>query len=197
MNKFMTIENKRIMRLSKTSIFYLLILFLFLSSITSFAQIYSTTEGNANFKAKMPFNSYMGKTDRLQGTINFETGKVAFKVPVTSIKTDKDKRDEHMYELLEAKKNPDVVFTGKLIDDFDFDKKGNQSVPVKGGFTLAGTTRQITIPLDLELVSEGTIQLKASWSLLITDYGLERPSIAFIQVNDEHDLSVDALLKEK
>ncbi|MBC8770587.1 YceI family protein [Arenibacter sp. BSSL-BM3] len=193
----MKIKSNRILYLSKTLIFYLSILFLFLSSITSFAQVYSATEGHANFRAKMPFNSYMGKSDRLQGTINFETGKVAFKVPVRSIKTNKDKRDEHMYELLEAKKNPDVVFDGTLIDNFDINKKGNQSVPVKGDFTLAGTTRQITIPLDLELVSEGTIQLKASWTLLITDYGLERPSIVFIQVDDKHELSVDAVLMEK
>jgi len=53
-----------------------------------------------------------------------------------------------MYELLEAKKNPDVVFDGKLIDDFNFDKKANQTVRVKGDFSLAGTTRQITIPIN-------------------------------------------------
>ena len=139
----------------------------------------------------------MGKSDQLQGNINFETGKVNFKVPVKSIKTDKEKRDEHMYELLEAEKNHDVVFDGKLIDDFNFDKKGNQSVRVKGDFTLAGTTREITIPIDLELVSDNTIQLNASWSLFITDYGLERPSIVFLQVNDQHELNLDALLKEK
>jgi hypothetical protein len=45
-------------------------------------------------------------------------------------------------------------------------------------------------------VSKG-IQLNATWSLLITDYGLERPSLAFIKVNDKHDLSVVAVLKEK
>jgi polyisoprenoid-binding protein YceI len=66
-----------------------------------------------------------------------------------------------------------------------------------GDFTLAGVTREITIPIELKLVSEETIQLKASWSLLITDYNLERPSFTFIKVNDKHDLSVDALLEKK
>ncbi|MCM4153525.1 YceI family protein [Arenibacter sp. N53] len=196
MTKFVTIKSKRILILSKKLIFHLLTVLLFLSSHSSYAQVYTTTEGQANFKAKMPFNSYIGKSDRLNGIINFETGKVIFKVPVKSIKTDKDKRDEHMYELLEAEKNSEVVFDGKLIDDFDFNKKTNQTVRVKGDFTLAGTTRQITIPINLELVSEGTIQLTASWSLLITDYGLERPSIVFIQVDDKHDLSVVTVLKE-
>ena len=197
MKKFMKVESEGIFHQYKNLIFQVSILLLFLSSQTFNAQVYSTTDGHANFHAKMPLNTYMGKSDQLQGSINFETGKVAFKLPVKSIKTDKDKRDEHMYELLEAEKNPNVLFDGKLIDEFNFDKKGNQTVKVSGDFTLAGTTRQITVPLELVLVSEGTIQLKASWSLLITDYGLERPSIVFIQVNDEHDLSVDAVLKEK
>ncbi|RAJ12529.1 YceI family protein [Arenibacter echinorum] len=197
MKKFMKVESEGIFFQYKNLIYQVSILLLFLSNNTSNAQVYSTTDGLANFQAKMPLNTYMGKSDQLQGSINFETGKVAFKLPVKSIKTDKDKRDEHMYELLEAEKNPNVLFDGKLIDEFNFDKKGNQTVKVRGDFTLAGTTRQITVPLELVLVSEGTIQLKASWSLLITDYGLERPSIVFIQVNDEHDLSVDAVLKEK
>ena len=197
MKKFMKVESEGIFLQYKNLIYQVSILLLFLSSQTFNAQVYSTTDGLANFQAKMPLNTYMGRSDQLQGSINFETGKVAFKLPVKSIKTDKDKRDEHMYELLEAEKNPNVLFDGKLIDEFNFDKKGNQTVKVRGDFTLAGTTRQITVPLELVLVSEGTIQLKASWSLLITDYGLERPSIVFIQVNDEHDLSVDAVLKEK
>ncbi|MEG3659949.1 YceI family protein [Arenibacter palladensis] len=197
MKKFMKVESEGIFHQYKNLIFQVSILLLFLSSQTFNAQVYSTTDGLANFQAKMPLNTYMGRSDQLQGSINFETGKVAFKLPVKSIKTDKDKRDEHMYELLEVEKNPNVLFDGKLMDDFNFDKKGNQTVKVSGDFTLAGTTRQISVPLELVLVSEGTIQLKASWSLLITDYGLERPSIVFIQVNDEHDLSVDAVLKEK
>ena len=193
----MKVESKRILCLSKNLSFYVSLLLLVLVSNTSYAQEYTTTEGNANFKAKMPLNSYMGKSDRLHGSINFETGEVAFKVPVKPIKTDKDKRDEHMYELLEAEKNPNVVFDGKLIDDFYFDKKTVQTVRVQGDFTLAGTTRQITVPIDLKLVSEGEIQLYASWSLLITDYGLEPPSIVFVKVNDKHDLSVDAVLQAK
>ena len=197
MKKFIKVKSEGILYPYKNLIFQISILFLFLSSKTFNAQVYSTTDGLANFQAKMPLNTYMGKSDQLQGSINFETGKVAFKVPVKSIKTDKDKRDEHMYELLEAEKNPNVLFDGKLIDEFNFDKKGNQTVKVRGNFTLAGTTRKITVPLDLVLVSEGEIQLKASWSLLITDYGLKRPSIVFIQVDDKHDLSVDAVLKTK
>lgn len=116
---------------------------------------------------------------------------------VKTIKTGNKKRNEHMYELVETEKNPNVVFKGKFIDEFNFKESTTQTVKAKGDFTLAETTRQITIPIDLEIVSKGTIQLNASWSLLITDYNLERPSFAFIKVNDKHHLSMDAFLEEK
>jgi polyisoprenoid-binding protein YceI len=196
MKNFIIVEFTMVLCLCKKWTFLIFTLLLILSSNNAIAQIYATNGVHANFSAKMPFNSYMGKSDQLQGDINFETGEVAFKLAVTSIKTDKDKRDEHMYELLETKKNPYVLFDGKLIDEFKFDKNTNQSVKVKGNFTLAGVTRQIIVPLNLKLTPDGAIQLYASWSLLITNYGLERPSIAFIQVNDKHDISVDAVLKE-
>jgi len=180
----------------KNLIFISWVLFMLVGGNASFAQVYSTEDGDALFKAEMLLNSYKGESDRLQGTINFETGNIAFTVPVKSIKTGKDKRDEHMYELLETKKNPNVVFEGNLIDNFDFDKKAEQTVKVKGNFTLGGTTRQIRFNINLEPVAKG-LQLNASWSLLITDYNLKRPSVVFIKVNDKHDLSVNALLKER
>ncbi len=194
--KFIEMKNNRHLPTFKKLILPISLLLLLMGSHTSFAQVYATQDGSASFEAEMPLNSYTGESNQLKGTINFETGKVAFTVPVKSIKTGKDKRDEHMYELLEVQKFSNVVFEGKLIDEFDLDKEFEQTVKAKGDFILAGTTRQITVLLNLDPVSKG-IQLNASWSLLITDYGLERPSLMFIKVNDKHDLSVDALLKQK
>ena len=179
------------------NLIYLLIILLFSSNVSIKAQNYIVKEGTASFKAKMPLNSYIGKSDDLQGTIGFKDGTLTFSVPVKSIKTDNEKRDGHMYDLVKAEKKTNVVFEGKFMDDFNFEEKATQTLNAKGDFTLAGVTREITIPIELKLVSEDTIQLTASWSLLITDYNLERPSLVFIKVNDKHDLSVDAILTKK
>ncbi len=180
----------------KGLIFYLLIALFFTGNHIATAQVYGTENGYASFEAEMPLNSYTGETDRLNGSIDFETGQVAFRVPVKTIKTGKEKRDEHMYELLEAEKNPHVIFEGKLIGDFDLDKRTEQTVKVKGDFTLGGTSRTVTIGIHLKPVEKG-LQMKASWSLFITDYNLERPSLLFVKIDDKHDLKVDALLVKK
>lgn len=178
------------------NVMYFLIL-LFSGNVAMNAQNFMVKEGTASFKAKMPLNSYIGKSDDLQGAIDFKDGALTFSVPVKSIKTDNEKRDGHMYKLVKAEKNSNVVFEGNFMYDFNFEEKATQTLTAKGDFSLAGVTREVMIPIELKLVSEDTIQLKASWSLLITDYNLERPSLAFIKVNDKHDLSVNALLKKE
>lgn len=167
-----------------------------MGSLTISAQVYTVANGNASFDAETPLSSYQGKSSKLQGSIDFETKKIRFSVPVKSITTDIEKRDGHMYELLEVEKNPNVIFEGILGNGIDFGKKTEQTVEAEGNFTLAGTTNKVTIPIVLTPNEKG-LQMTASWSLRITDYNLERPSVMFIKVKDRHDLNVDALLKKK
>lgn len=160
------------------------------------AQIYTIESGSVFFKAKMPLNSYTGKSDQLHGTIDFETGALEFSVPLNSIKTGIKKRDKHMYELLNSEQYPKVTLKGILKKIPNLTLKTKQAIMADGDFTLAGTTQKVTIPIDFTLGEKG-LQMTASWSVLITDYNLELPSFMFIKVKDKHDLSVDALLKEK
>ena len=167
-----------------------------MGSLTAAAQFYTVADGNASFDAETQLSSYQGKSKKLQGSIDFGTKKIDFTLPVKSITTDNERRDGHMYELLEVEKNPNVVFEGILGSGIDFSKNTKQTVEAEGKFTLAGTTNKVTIPLVLT-PSEKGLRMTASWSVLITDYNLERPSFMFIKVKDEHDLSVNSLLKEK
>lgn len=160
------------------------------------AQMYFTKSGSAFFKAKISLNSYTGKSNELQGNIDFETGLLEFSLPVKSIKTGKTKRDKHMYELLKAEENRDVIFKGKLFDDFDPVMKTKQILLVKGDFTLAGVTREVTIRINLKPEENG-LRLSAFWSLLITEYNLKRPRMFFLKVNDKHELGVNMLLVKK
>ncbi len=182
--------------MSFTKHVYLLILFLLVSMNFLPAQTYSTKKGHAQFNAEMPMNSYTGDSDKLVGAINLDTKKVKFILRVQTIKTGIKKRDKDMYKLIDVKENPDITFEGVLIDDFDQKSKEMQQIRVKGEFTLAGVTRTLTIEGTLQNVEKG-IQLNASWSLLISDYNLEQPSLAFVEVEDKHDLTINALLKEE
>lgn len=168
----------------------------FMGSLTISAQVYTVANGNASFDAETPVSSYQGKSNKLKGSIDSGTKRIRFTLPVKSITTDNEKRDGHMYELLGAEKNPNVVFEGELVDSIDFSQITEQTVGAEGDFTLAGTTNKVTIPLVLKPDEKG-LRMTASWSVLITDYNLERPSFLFIKVKDKHDLSINATLRKK
>ncbi len=160
------------------------------------AQVYTVEEGKAFFKAKMTLNSYTGESNQLKGKVNFETGLLEFSLSVKSIKTGVDKRDRDMYKLLNVDENPNVLFKGKFIENYDATVKTKQVLQVKGDFTLAGTTNEMVV--DIELVPEGNaIRLTSSWDLLITEYNIERPSKLFFKVDDKHDLGVNILLEKE
>ncbi|UPS91270.1 YceI family protein [Bizionia sp. M204] len=174
-----------------------LILSLLLFSYHSvFAQVYAVENGKALFNATMPLNSYTGESEVLKGSINFETGEIDFSLQVKSIKTGITKRDDDMYELLNIGKYPAITFKGKLVKKYDPNVKDKQSLQVKGEFTLAGTTREVMI--GVELKPEGTnFRLTSSWDLLITDYNIKQPKKFFLKVDDKHNLTIDALLVKK
>lgn len=182
------------MMLNKNIVKYVFVLSLVLfSSEMLFAQKYSVKRGSTFFKAKMPLNSYEGKSEQLQGSIDFQTGQLEFKVPVISIKTGVSRRDKDMYELLNEAKNPEVTFKGKLMGDYDFKNNSKQTLKIQGDFTLAGTSREVIIDIDLAREGNGLL-LTAAWSLLITDYNLKRPTKVFLKVDDKHELEINALL---
>jgi polyisoprenoid-binding protein YceI len=160
------------------------------------AQIYNVESGSAFFKAKMSLNSYFGKSDQLHGTIDFETGALEFNVPLNSIKTGIKKRDKNMYELLNVEEYPTITFKGILKKIPSLTLQTKQAIKVVGDFTLAGTTQKVTIPLNFTPSKKG-IELNATWSLLITNYNIERPRKFLFTVNDKHELVVNALLIEQ
>ena len=175
------------------SLITLSLTFILLNINFIYAQTYVVKNGTAFFKAKVSINSYTGTSDQLNGFINFETGEIEFSILANSIKTSNKKRDKHMYEIINVEEHSTVSFKGNLIDSYDVSLKANQTLKVKGHFTFVGTTQEIELEIDLSPELDG-LRLHANWTLIITDYNLERPSKAFMTVKDEHQMGVDAFL---
>ncbi len=174
----------------------ILILTLFMLSIIFMnGQTYVVETGTTFFKAKVSINSYSGISDKLTGSINFETGEIEFSIPASSIITKSKKRNKHMYELIKVDEYTTVTFKGNLIDFYDADQE-KQTLKVRGNFTLAGATKEIELSIDLTPEQNG-LRLHADWTLLITDYDIEPPTKAFMTVKDKHEMTVDAFMVKK
>jgi polyisoprenoid-binding protein YceI len=143
-----------------------------------------------------------GTTDKVSGMLTVDptdisktTGK--FKVPVTSLDTDNDLRDEHLQGdgWLDAKNSPYLHFeiTEVLLGKKSASalKEGKDTkVQVKGNFTAHGITKPVTANGKVKW-SGNEIQIKADFPVLLTDHNISVPSIVRLKVANEIQVSVD------
>ncbi|HYG40978.1 MAG TPA: YceI family protein [Cytophagales bacterium] len=167
--------------------------FLIFFSSLSLAQTYSTNRAQAEVSGETSVASYTGVSDKLEGKMNLETNKVDFKIPIKSIDTDNNTRNRHMFEAMEVSKFPNAEFHGKIISPFDPNKKVSQTVKVKGDLTIHGKTRAFETNVQLTPKGEG-IEFSSEWKINITDFGIERPSVLFMKVDDQHTISIKGIL---
>lgn len=170
--------------------FFLLLVFL---STTLYAQQYQVGEATAKVHGSAPLNSYTGVSSQLSGTVDFSTDQVNFSLPLKTIDTGNKLRNKHMREALEVEKYPRASFEGQLIDSFNPQKDQATEVQVKGQFTIHGESKTITVTGTLESEGKG-IFFTTTFDMLITNFGMERPSVLFYTVKDKHTIEVEGKL---
>lgn len=165
-------------------------------------RVRSDGKSRIEFVSDAPLETMTGKTSKISGTLTVDPSDItkttgAFKVPVVSLRTGNDLRDEHLQGdgWLDAKKYPNIHFE---ITEVVLGKRGNKElkqgkdtkVTVKGKFTAHGVTNVVT--------SNGTVnwsgdamRIKASFTAKLTDHDISVPSIVRLKVANDIAVSVD------
>lgn len=170
------------------------LVFSYLVAESASGQVYKTETGHAEFESSVPLHSFTGTSDYLVGKISLQDSTVDFYLDLTTLDTGNDKRDKDMRETLETDKYPFAEFYGKLISNFNPDSSGKQKVSVRGSFTIHNITREVTISGTLQMKPEGLL-VEADWVLNMTDYHIKPPGILFYRVEEDIDITIEALLK--
>lgn len=174
---------------------YLLLIGLIWFSLKIEAQVLTAQDATATVNGKTSIASYTGSSDSLEGTLNLDSREVDFRIPLESIKTGNGSRDKDMYKVLETTEFPYAAFSGKIGKGFDIAQEENQKILVKGTFSIHGMEHPLEVTVDLKPTAEG-ILFYTFWPINITDYGIKRPSVFFMKVEDEHRIVIEGLLVE-
>ena len=165
-------------------------------------------KSTATFVSDAPLETMTGKTTKVTGFVTVDpaditktTGK--FKVPVKSLRTGSDLRDEHLQGdgWLDAKKNPFLHFE---IAEVVMGKKSSSAlkqgkatkVEVKGKFTAHGVTQFVTAKGTVNW-SGDEIRIKAEFPYDLTAHEISVPSIVRLKVANEMTATVDLRAKAK
>lgn len=146
-----------------------------LFAATTFAQLKVKATGEQSFKftedrgrnqasffSSAPLESISGLTSDITGTITFNVADVKnslkgeFRIPVASLKTGIDTRDEHLQGegWLNASSYPDMVFTIKEVKEANLVEDNKMTVKTVGSFTLHGVTKEIETEVTMTYLDE-------------------------------------------
>lgn len=123
--------------------------------------------------------SYDGKIEDIKGEISLD---------VTTLKSKKPDRDEHLYKALESEKFSKISFKFteiKLLED--------KSYEIVGLLTLHGVEREVTSKAAIS--QNDGLKISGAFSLIMSEYGVKPPSLLFLTVRDQVDIAYDLNFK--
>ena len=153
---------------------------------------------NISFISEMDIEDILGTSNKVSGAVDLTKGTFSITVPVASLKTGIDMRDEHLRSemWLDAKNNPDLVFKGSKIDDL-----GGGKYKFSGTFSARGKARDLAVVVDLKKIpgtkaakfglgDKDAIRVRGEFTLKLSDFGIQIPGMAAAKVNDEWTVKI-------
>ena len=167
------------------------LLFIGLIPISTYAQVFGTNKGYAEFESKASIESFKGISRNLTGQLSLAESTLDFYLDLNTIATGITLRDRQMREnYLETAKFPFAEFIGKFYNAVDLSSRQPQQVYVLGNFTIHGVTKEIELVATLTPMSNGRLKASAAWPLKLSDYDIDVPSLLFYRLNEVLNLSV-------
>lgn len=121
------------------------------------------------------------------------------RVPMASFDSKERNRDADMREAVDARRHPFVVFRGVSTLDREEAAPGRGVVVktrMEGEVELRGVRRPVVVPLEIELSADGSARVRGSFAVSLDAFGVERPSLLFVKIDDACRIDVDLALRE-
>ncbi len=162
--------------------------------VDSLSGTWSVTEGSyAGYRVNEVLQgthvTVTGRTEEVTGTLTADgltLTDAVVTVDVASISTPEPPRDVYFRDVaLEVSKFPEATFTLSEPVTAETPTLGKpQSFEADGELTLHGVTREVTAELQAVLTADGG-QVSGSIPITFEDYGVQAPSLGFVEVEDE------------
>ena len=116
-------------------------------------------------------------------------------VPTKMIKSKKSGiMDRVMYDALDVKTYPEVLFTLTSVSDLVVITPATASLTVHGELTLGGQTNEVAIPVEATLREDAMVVFSGSHTIVLEDYGLQPPTAMFGSLRTGPEVTVTVSL---
>jgi polyisoprenoid-binding protein YceI len=155
------------------------------------------------FVSEAPLETINGVSSRVTGELRVNTASLgsttgSFTVPVSSLRTGIDLRDEHLQSdtWLDAAENPNITFELTRVEGAS-SITANQTVNVRvrGRLTIHGVTREVTARGQAKLMQENgndVLRFRARFTVRLSEFNVSIPLPVRLKVSDEIQVGINA-----
>lgn len=162
-----------------------------------FAQKKTTTSATVSFDATTEKDALpKAENKTVIGSINTQTGDVAFEAAVKNFSFSSPRMQEHFNgaNWMNSDQFPKFTFTGKIekLNKIKFTTDGTYNVTVNGDLTIKGVTKNTKVEGTIT-VAGGKIKIAANFSVKLADFGISgQQPIEAGKVSKEPKISMSA-----
>ncbi|MNX92419.1 YceI-like domain protein [compost metagenome] len=161
-----------------------------------------TPESTVTYHVSHPLHGATGVSHQLAGTISLMPGAnpelvipLRLSVPLASFDSGNRNRDRNMLSVMSAARYPEAVLVIERVTWINKQTSGSQTSAEgtgMGSLTLKGVSRPITVSLNGSL-NGPRLEVNSRFSVLLSEYGIERPSLLFRPIDDRVDLDITGI----
>jgi len=158
---------------------------------------WTVTQGSTlAYRLGATFHDVHGVTHDVEGkarVLSDGTVQVMVRAPVASFDSGNANRDAHMKEVTDAARFPFVVLkaVGSAPALVGAAAPGAPlQIRLRGELTFHGVARPVETPVDLRFAEGGRATATAAFPLSLAAYGVERPMLLFVRVDDQVGIEV-------
>ncbi len=148
-------------------------------------QLFVAKSSEVKFFSDAPLEDIEAVNTASQSLINTSTKEIAVKVPIKSFKFPNALMQEHFNEnYMESEKYPQATFKGTINETINFTQPGSYPVTATGKLTIHGVERDQILRGKLQ-IEDGKMNLETSFEVLLADYKIKIPEIAFMKIAEK------------
>jgi polyisoprenoid-binding protein YceI len=152
-----------------------------------------TIDGHIEFKTDVPAGAPAEEVKA--ALIANPQATVEVEIPVKSIRSDKKGMDKKMYEALKEKDHPIIEYelTEATVAEGSTSEQKTFELQTKGKLTVAGKTRDLEMPMTVEVIDSDHVKFSGSTSLKMTDFKVKPPEamLGLIKSGNEVHVQVE------
>ena len=177
-------------------VYSFLLLLLFCSGMLFAADVFIVKSSKVKFKSEAALETIIAESTELRGMLDVQSKIFAFTLNNESFNGfNSHLQREHFNDnYLGTDKYPNISFSGRIIDEIDFNTPGTYTVRAKGMLNVKGVNREKLIKSVVD-VKSNSIKISTDFTVLLDDYGIRIPRVVNQKIASEIQISLTAFLE--